>query len=210
MLTQKVGIMRYTVLISFLLFSLSSWASVNLKVGDVLLQPLDCWSCTLIEDEEQTIYSHIGIVIAVNPVMVAESRGRVKMLSLEEFNSTTEKGQRISVRRFQNSKIVNELNSKSAQFLALFKNEFEGLKYDKAFLWDNFDEEGKQKLYCSEMVAKLLQAFLGIDPIVKRMHFSRNRERWERYFNGNVPVGKWGNAPADFERSNWFYEVGEI
>lgn len=202
--------MRYLALILFFVFSLSSWASVDLKVGDVLLQPLNCWSCTLIEDEEQTIYSHIGIVVAVNPVMVAEARGKVKMLSFEEFNSTTEKGQNISVRRFQNSAIVNELNSKSAQFLALFKNEFEGLKYDKAFLWDNFDEEGKQKLYCSELVAKLLQAFLGIDPIVKRMHFSRNRELWERYFHGEVPVGKWGNAPADFERSDWFYEVGEI
>lgn len=202
--------MRYILSLGFLLFSLSTWASLDLKVGDILLQPLDCWSCTLIEDEEQTIYSHIGIVVAVNPVMVAEARGNVRMLPLLEFNSITEKGQRISVRRFKNSKIVHELNSRSSDFLALFENEFNGLKYDKAFLWDNFDENGQQKLYCSEMVAKLLQAFLGIDPIVKRMHFSRNREKWERYFKGEVPVGKWGNAPADFERSSWFFEVGEL
>lgn len=202
--------MRLILSLAFLLISLSAQAFVDLKVGDILLQPLDCWSCTLIEDEEQTIYSHIGIVVSVNPVMVAESRGNVKMLPLDEFNSTTEKGQRISVRRFRNEKIVKELNLKSSQFLTLFKNEFEGLLYDKAFLWDNFDEEGRQKLYCSEMVAKLLQAFLGIDPIVKRMHFSRNRAMWERYFKGEVPVGKWGNAPADFERSEWFYEVGEL
>lgn len=202
--------MRYILSLGFLLFSVSTWASLDLKVGDILLQPLDCWSCTLIEDEEQTIYSHIGIVVAVNPVMVAEARGNVRMLPLSEFNSITEKGQRISVRRFKNSKIVHELNSRSSDFLALFENEFNGLKYDKAFLWDNFDENGQQKLYCSEMVAKLLQAFLGIDPIVKRMHFSRNREKWERYFKGEVPVGKWGNAPADFERSDWFYELGEL
>ncbi len=202
--------MRLFIPLVFLFISLTSWSSVDLKVGDVLLQPLDCWSCTLIEDEEQTIYSHIGIVVAVNPVMVAEARGKVKMLSLAEFDSTTEKGQRISVLRFQNSKIVSELNSRSSEFLSLFRNEFEGLDYDKAFLWDNFDEKGQQKLYCSEMVAKLLQAFLGIDPIVKRMHFSRNRTMWERYFKGDVPVGKWGNAPADFERSEWFFEVGEL
>lgn len=201
--------MRYVFFLILLFSSLSSWA-LELKVGDILLQPLDCWSCTLIEDEEQTIYSHMGIVVAVDPVMVAEARGKVQMLSLREFDSITEKGQRISVRRFQNAKIVNELNTRRFEFLALFQNEFEGLDYDKAFLWDNFDEKGQQKLYCSEMVAKLLQAFLGIDPIVKRMHFSRNREKWERYFKGDVPVGKWGNAPADFERSAWFYEVGEL
>lgn len=202
--------MKYTLSLVFLLFSLSTRAELDLKVGDVLLQPLDCWSCSLIEDEEQSIYSHIGIVMAVNPVMVAEARGKVRLMSLTDFDSTTQKDQNISVIRFQNSTLVNHLQEKQQEFLHLFHTEFEGLDYDSAFRWDNFDSEGKQKLYCSEMVAKLLQAFVGLDPIIKRMHFSRNRAMWERYFKGNVPVGEWGNAPADFERSHLFYEVGEL
>ena len=201
--------MKFTFLIS-LLISLSSWAAPELKVGDVLLQPLDCWSCDLIEDEEQSIYSHMGVVISVRPTLVADSRRKVEVQTLKEFNSITQKGQAIRVLRFKNSKIVNELETKSEELLRLFMSEFNGLEYDHDFLWDNFSPDGNQKLYCSEMVAKLFQAFLGIDPIIKRMHFSRNREVWERYFRGNVPVGKWGNSPADFERSDWFYVVGDL
>lgn len=185
-------------------------AAVELKVGDVLLQPLDCWACDLIEAEEKTIYSHMGIIVSTNPVMVADSRRKVEMQTLEEFNSITEKGQKVRVIRFQNEKIVAKLQKDSKSFLALFKSDFEGLQYDHEFLWNNLDENGYQKLYCSEMVMKFLQAFLGIDPIVKRMHFNKNPDQWARYLKGNVPAGKWGNSPADFERSDYFYEVGEL
>ena len=142
--------------------------------------------------------------------MVAEARGKVRMLSLQEFNSTTEKGQKISVLRLQHPGAVEELQKKKTAFVALFKSEFESLKYDHDFLWDNFDTNGTQKLYCSELVAKLLQAFMGIDPIIKRMHFSKNPEQWAKYFKGPPPVGKWGNTPADYERSDLFYQVGEL
>ncbi len=193
-----------------LFFSLNIWAGPELKVGDILLQPLDCWSCDLIEDEEQSIYSHMGVVISIEPTLIADSRRKVEVQSLKDFNSITQNGQSIRVLRFRNEKIVDELEEKSEEFLRLFMSEFDGLPYDHDFLWDNFHESGVQKLYCSEMVAKLFQAFLGIDPIIKRMHFSRNREVWERYFNGNVPVGKWGNSPADFEKSDKFYVVGDL
>lgn len=201
--------MKYLGLFSFIL-SLNIWAAPELKVGDILLQPLDCWSCDLIEDEEQTIYSHMGIVISTNPILVADSRRKVETQSLEDFDSITEKGQRIRILRFQNEKIVEELEKNSSKFHELFQTEFDGLPYDHQFLWNNFHESGVQKLYCSEMVAKLLQAFLGIDPIIKRMHFSRNPELWARYFNGNVPVGEWGNSPGDFEKSHLFYVVGDL
>lgn len=202
--------MKYLALVLSFLMTSALWASPELKVGDILLQPLDCWTCNLIEAEEQSIYSHIGIVISDNPLLIADSNGKVKKQTLEVFNSITEKGQKIRVLRFQNEKNVNELQDKAVDFLRLFNEEFEGLPYDKQFLWNNFDENGQQKLYCSEMIAKLLQAFLGIDPIIKRMHFSRYPELWARYFKGEPPVGQWGNAPADFERSHWFYVVGDL
>ncbi len=202
--------MKYLLLIVSFLWTTGVWASPELKVGDILLQPLDCWSCSLIEDEEETIYSHMGIVVSINPVMVADSRRKVEIQTLESFNFITQENQDLKVLRFHNEEIVAEFEKKSQSFLALFKSDFNGLAYDHDFRWNNFSEDGQQKLYCSEMVAKLLQAFLGIDPIVKRMHFSRNPEMWERYFKGNVPRGEWGNSPADFERSDSFMVVGEI
>lgn len=193
------------------IFSFSSWSNVTLKVGDILLQPTNCWSCNLIENEEQSIYSHIGIVIAVTPeIIVADSLGSVRAQTLEKFNSITEKGQKLGVLRFNNPKAVAELENNVEKLNQLFQDEFLGLKYDKAFLWDNFDEKGDQKLYCSEFIAKFLHAFMGLEPIIKRMHFSRNREAWERYFQGEVPVGKWGNSPADYERSHIFSLIGEL
>lgn len=194
----------------FLLISNNAQSQVDLKVGDILLQPLDCWSCSLIEAEEESIYSHIGIVLTVNPVMVAEARGKVKLVTLEAFNSTTQKNQNIAVLRFQNSRAVDELQRNADKLLHLFKNEFEGLAYDHDFLWNNFDQNGNQKLYCSELVSKLLQAYMGFEPIMKRMHFNKNVAEWERYFQGDIPRGKWGNSPASFEKSEAFYTVGEL
>ena len=202
--------MKKVVLFLSLLMTSALWASVDLKVGDVLLQPLDCWSCDLIEDEEQSIYSHMGIVVSVEPVMVADSRRKVEVQTLKEFDSITQKGQALRVLRFRNEKILAHFEENSEEFLRLFMSEFDGLPYDHDFLCNNLTENGSEKLYCSEMVAKLLQKFLGIQPPMKRMHFSRNYDRWLQYFRGNVPVGKWGNSPADFERSDLFYAAGDL
>jgi uncharacterized protein YycO len=202
--------MRILITIMILLQA-SAWASPQLMVGDLLLQPTDCWSCSLIEEEEETIYSHIGIVIAVTPeIMIAESLGKVRRVTLAEFNKITQKGQKIEVIRFSNSEVVDVLQSKKTEFLNYFVSEFEGLEYDHDFLWNNFSDSGKEKMYCSEMIAKLLQGYLGIDMPVKRMHFTHNSDQWQKYFKGNVPSGQWGNSPADFERSDLFHSVGEL
>lgn len=192
--------------------SLSAATRVELKVGDILLQPLDCWSCNLIEAEEQSIYSHMGIVMRVHPtVMVAEARGAVNLVSLQAFNSITQKNQKVLVLRFRNEAYVKKMSVYENALNELFARDFEGRKYDHDFLWDNVDENGEEKLYCSEMVSKLLQSFLGTEPIIKRMTYSRHYDAWVRYFRGPVPVGKWGNAPADFEKkTEWFSVVGEL
>src|SRR5438046_128198 len=116
--------MKYLALVLTFLMTSALWASPELKVGDILLQPTDCWSCDLIEAEEDTIYSHIGIVISDSPLMIADSNGKVKKQSLESFNKITEKGQQIRVLRFQNEKIVEEFQNNSEAFLKLFNDEF--------------------------------------------------------------------------------------
>lgn len=183
----------------------------ELKVGDILLQPRDCWSCSLIEAQEGSIYSHMGMVIEVAPtVKVIDALGSVKVSELSAFNMGTQKDQKMQVRRFRNEHAVNFIQKNKDIFVLYYLNNFDGLKYDHDFIWNNFDENGNEKLYCSEMVTKLLSGFLGIELPMKKMKFDINRDQWIKYFRGNPPDGKWGNAPADFEKSDLFYEVGEL
>ena len=198
--------------LALLILSYSTLASeIQLKVGDVLLQPLKCWACSLIEAEEETIYSHIGVVLAVGPeVIVAESFGKVRKLTLVEFNAKTEPGQKLSVLRFRNDDLSSDIQNSADAFMKIFQQDFEGAKYDHDFLWNNLDEEGQEKYYCSELVSKLFQALVGVETPRKRMHFQTNREQWMTFFKGHIPDNQWGNSPGDFERSELFYQVGEL
>lgn len=205
--------MKYLLLLALFLFSLVAGAqnTLALKPGDVLLQPLNCWSCFLIEAQEESIYSHMGVVLEVTPeIIIAESLGTVRKVSLEEFSKKTEAGQKIMVLRFRNENISEAIESAQPAFMKMFKDEFEGMTYDSEFLWNNFDENGREKMYCSEMISKFFQYFLHIDMPIKRMKYDKYREHWITYFRGNPPDGKWGNAPADFDRSELFYRLGEL
>lgn len=196
-----------------LILGLSASASTPaLRVGDILLQPLYCWSCALIEAEENSIYSHMGIVVQVTPeVLVAESWSEVTLTTLEAFKKKTEKNQAILVRRYRNEAISADFEKDVERLGELLKKEFLGLKYDPAFLWHNFDSDGNEQLYCSEFVSKLLQAFLGIEGPIKRMVFKVNTEHWLRYFQGRpLPIGEWGNSPGDYEKTELLYSVGEL
>jgi len=195
----------------FFFSGLAGAQTPELKVGDILLQPLKCWACSLIEAEEETIFSHVGIVLEVNPeIKVAEAFGKVRLVSLKEFDAKTEPGQNLAVLRFRNDRIQREFDRSSALLLHYYQTEFHGRKYDHDFRWNNFDEEGEEKFYCSELISKLIKRYIQVDLPIKRMHFQTNREAWINYFRGNVPDGLWGNSPGDFERSELFYQVGEL
>lgn len=205
--------MIHLISLSLLLLSLNLWATpkVELRPGDVILQPLNCWMCSLIELEEESKFSHMGVVLAVTPeILVGESSGVVKKLKLADFLSKTEVGQKALVIRFRNENLVNHLEQTSADFLKMFEEEFEGAEYDHDFLWHNYDQNGREKFYCSEMITKLFQYYVHVEPPMKRMQFKKYWDHWVTYFKGNVPVNQWGNSPADYERSSLFYHVGEL
>ena len=185
--------------------------ALELKVGDILLQPLNCWSCMLIEAQEKSIYSHMGLVIETTPsVKVIESLGVVRKVDLRDFDSRTKKDQKLAVLRFKDQQINQYLSEHQNHLLHVFETKVRGLPFDSAFLWDNFDESGAEKLYCSEMITKLLVDILKIELPLKRMKYDINRELWIQHFRGLPPDGKWGNAPADFEKSPLFFKVGEL
>jgi hypothetical protein len=199
-----------------LIFSVCFILSFNLlafeiKVGDLLLQPIDCWSCRLIEAQENSIYSHVGMIIELKPeVKVVEALGRVRILSLREFNSRTKKGKLLSVRRLRRDDAVEYIQNNQQLLFKMFQEEFEGLSYDHDFLWNNFDSDGREKIYCSELISKLLMGFMGIEIPLKLMSFNVNRDLWVQYFKGPPPDGRPGNSPATIEQSDLFYEVGEL
>ncbi len=196
------------------LSSVSLWAKTQFQTGDILLQPLYCRLCELIESEEQSIYSHMGLVIErETETFVIESFGSgVKVVTLAEFNKKTQKGQKLRHLRFKDPVVARYLSevTQTLRLLLHFKKKYEGLKYDGHFLWDNVDENGKEKLYCSELVVKLLNQILVWNYPIKRMHFSRNVAEWDRHFGGTTPRDEWGNSPADFEKSKEFIHLGDI
>lgn len=183
-----------TLLISNIVSNMINGAyALELRKGDILLQPLNCWVCNLIEGQEKTIYSHMGIVVETDPVMVGEAWGEVHEIPLNEFLAKTQEDQQVEVKRHLRFSQV---------FRTLDFSSYQGLPYDGAFAWDD------QGLYCSELVYKLLLNYTSELPRPKPMRFDYARKYWIQYFNGNVPDGELGISPGDFERSIYFSTIG--
>lgn len=201
---MREGGMRKILFIFNILAATSTFA-FPLKAGDILLQSNACYLCSMIEAEEHSPYSHLGVLVNEHGTyQVLEAWGKVRKTSLNEFLQRRRLDSKVLVLR---SKIMSRIPS--ATMLNHFELMFQGKSYDSNFLWSNFDANG-EKYYCSEFVAKFMNEFL-IDKIgTKPMHFDVNREFWIKYFHGNPPDGTPGLSPGDFERSPMFQHVGFI
>ncbi len=182
--------------------------ALHLKSGDIILQPTSCYLCRLIEAEEKTKYSHMGIlVLNGNTWNVLEAWGKVRMSTLEDFLSRKKENSQSLVIRANKQSLANPLNANKMNLR--FNKQFNGLSYDSEFLWSNSNTDG-EKLYCSEFVAKFIQPYLAVKLLTKPMHYEVNREYWIKYFHGNPPDGAPGISPGDFERSPLFHNVGYL
>lgn len=190
--------MRF-ILLMFSLFPILAQAQA-LRIGDILLQPKNCYLCRLIEEHESSSFSHMGIVIkgGRNP-QVAEALGDVHVLPVEQFLKQGDPARAVKIIRLK-EKAFLPLREAIVTWL--------GADYDEDFLWDNFDDQGRERVYCSEFVTKLLNPFLKNQIPTKTMDYSLNREAWWRYFGGIVPDGLPGNSPGDFDRSPLFETIG--
>lgn len=175
-------------------------AAHGLRPGDVILQPLRCYLCRMIELQERSDYSHMGVVVEAGAeVWVAESLGSVKVVKLADFLG---KGDRTRAHLLLRPREAGPFLLKEAVTPML------GSDYDHDFRWDNLGRDGREALYCSELVAKLLNQFLLEDLPTKQMNYTENRDYWERYFRGHVPDGLPGNSPADFANSPQLERLG--
>ncbi len=175
----------------------------KLQTGDVLLQPLSCWSCGLIEQQENSQFSHIGIFIRDgNSEFVYEALGSVRRIPLGDFLKRTKKAHHVIVLRS-----IFPFEKKS---LKLHADKLLGLPVDKAFRWDNFIND-KEQMYCSEFVYKLLKNVLALNNTSpKRMFFNVNPLAWDRYFNNDTPRGELGLSPEDFNQSDDFFVLRSL
>ncbi len=171
-------------------------ASYIPKIGDILLQDLECWSCHLIEAQENSMYSHMGVIIENGKkIKVLEALGSVHALSLEKFMKRNLGVGRVKVLRFEN------LNNKQRDALSSLGQSLIGASYDKEFLWSNV-ENTHEKYYCSELVYKMFKNLgkdLGFVP--NTMPFDINPDGWDSYFNHKTPRGEIGVSPEDFNKS---------
>lgn len=213
MLKRKFALKKYLFVILTLVFSTNIWGSQlhisELRVGDVLLISLNCYTCRMIESETQSPFSHSGIVLIDenNKVRIAQSLGKVAHYSYEDFAKNKTPGTLVHVYR------ARQLIGKEGlekDFLDVFNEKFKGAPFDSKYSWNNFSSDGQELLYCSEFIAKFIDYFLIEKSIPTPISYRKNYEYWLMYFKGVVPEGELGNSPASFMRDQRFEFIGTL
>ncbi len=181
-------------LIFSLIFFVSSKSfPFNGEVGDLIFLSLPCYACSVIESETDSDYSHVGVLLKSpqEEWFVAEAWGKVKLTPLEIFLDKRKKGSEFGHYR------IKDINFRKEDLWQEYMKNFDGADYDKHFLWDNYDSQGREILYCSELAAKLLNTHLEEDFATFPMNFERNWDFWTNYFSGevNIPQNLPGISP---------------
>lgn len=179
----------------------------SLQPGDVILVPLKCHSCYYIEKETNSDYSHVAVVLDSHGPLLAHSLGRVSTITASSLQGLKDPDRPFKIIRLlewsthQDEQISLQLKSTYYQF-------FDGLTYDQHYRWDNVDHNGKELLYCSELITKLLNPFLEQKIPIYPMDYSLHWSFWLQWFEGQVPQGLLGNSPATLEKSELFKTLG--
>lgn len=187
----------------------------ELRVGDIILVPLNCYVCNAIEAETGVAYSHSVIVAETNAhargTLVYEAWGTVKVTPLSEISARKQKNQSLFVVRPR--QFISSGSPSAEELRKVFDDEFNGLPFDDEYLWDNTDAQGREKFYCSEFAFKFINRFLREQLTSTPMDFSRNWEFWVKYyaqFGMKPPNGQPGASPATLFNSALVKKLGEL
>lgn len=190
-------------------------SQLELRTGDIILVPLNCYVCNAIETETGVAYSHSVIVANTNadPRMqfVYEAWGIVKKTPLTDIFSRKQKNQSLFVVRPR--QFTQDGSPSEQELQKVFNEEFNELPFDDEYLWTNSDEQGREKLYCSEFALKFINRFLREKISAAPMDFSRNWEFWNKYyaqFGMTPPSGQLGASPATLFNSTLVNKLGEL
>ena len=199
------------ILILFSVVFSSCIFSKTLQSGDVLLISFNCYECRVIESETESNFSHSGVIIKneKNELNVGQSLGQVALYPIKEFLKNKTPNSKVAI--YRPVELSQKLTpSYEKEMLKVFKNKYQGLKFDSRYLWDNYDSSGKELLYCSEFIAKYLDNFLTEQTIPYPLSYKKNYEYWLKYFRGDVPEGVLGNSPASISKDPRFKFIGHL
>lgn len=207
--------MKKLILSLFLAFiSLKYANALELQNGDVLLISFNCYECRVIESETDSKFSHSGVIIKneAHEIRVGQSLGFVALYPIDQFIKNKTPGTNVFVYRPKEFVGLNteEKISLEERMLAIFNSTYKGAPFDEKYLWNNFDDKGRELLYCSEFIAKFLDHFLGAATIPYPLSFKKNEAYWLQYFHGVIPEGELGNSPASFLKDERFVFVGNL
>jgi len=190
---------------------------LELRPLDVVMISLNCYVCRIIESETDSDYSHSAIVLRSEngEVMLAEALGKVKTISLQDFSARLRQGGRLSIFRAQEMEDLYRFDNRlfsqvKAKLEKIYVEKYEGLPFDKEYLWNNYDQKGREKLYCSEFVVKFLNNFLQSPLKALPMSFTRHWDAWRQIFGSRPPQGRPGMSPGDLERSQQLFFVSDL
>lgn len=186
----------------------------ELQAGDVLTLSLNCYECRMIESETESAFSHSGVVIIDEQgrTRIAQSLGRLDHFSFIDFTKYITPGTKVSVYRPREFKNLNSATKIKLEknMLDLFNEKFKNAPFDSKYLWNNFNSNGVELLYCSEFIAKFLDHFLSKSTVPFPISYKKHYDYWLTYFKGVVPDGELGNSPASFSRDIRFEFVGTL
>lgn len=209
-------------LISFITTSISNkdaFANIKddtpiIRVGDVILIDINCYLCKVIRSETNSAYSHSGLVVGEKngEFLIAQSLGTTEVVTGTEFLSL--KRQKSSVKVIRSTELNNLFKYNKKEFASrirlmqyIYFNKYEGTKFDRDFLWNN-SKDGKELLYCAEMIVKLLNEVLNSKVVPGPMSFKKNWDYWLEYYKESFPPeGLPGVSPATFETDPHFETV---
>ena len=192
--------------------------SLDIRVGDIILIDLDCYICQIIKEETQSKYSHSGLVIGHEngKPLVAQSLGEIEVVTLQIFLKSRRPGTPVNLKRskeldslfFSN---MDEYRSRTQLLQYFYFNKYSQNPFDRLFLWDNYNENGVELLYCSEFIVKIMNEILTYKLQTEAMSFNKHSEFWETYY-GDIPVpeGQPGSSPGSLDRDPLLRSVPHV
>ena len=188
--------------------------ALDLQAGDVLLISFNCYECRVIESETNSNFSHSGVIFKDenHNIRVGQSLGLVALYPIDQFLKNKTPGTLVSVYRPRIFQTLNDQDRVSLEerMLIIFNTQYKGAPFDSKYLWNNFDSQGRELLYCSEFIAKFLDHFLASPTIPYPLTYKKNEQYWFQYFHGVIPEGELGNSPVSFSTDPRFIFVGTM
>jgi uncharacterized protein YycO len=172
----------------------------NFISGDIIFQTSFSHQSDLVSYITQSPFTHCGILsFQKGKMYVAEASSTVKLTPLKDWIASGKNSKYVVMRFIEHDKYAKKVNMKQAK--AVF-TKYAGKPYDSQFLWSD------DKIYCSELVWKLMKDNLNIEicALKKLKDFDLTAKEVQvelknRYGN-NIPHEEWVVSPADIAASN--------